>query len=368
MPVSRTAARLAAIAVLALPLLTAPVASAAGAPEPLAGLLLPGSQEPPGNPRAAFPAGYTGYHTYREVIAELGLLVAAHPDLVAVSSYGTSSRGRPLPLVKISDQVGQDENEPEVLFTCGLHAREHLTVEMCLHIADRLAQHPGKVADREVWIMPMTNPDGAMYDITGTGFHHWRKNRQPNGDGTVGTDLNRNWGYRWGCCGGSSSAPGSPAYRGSAPFSAPETRALAEWVDSRVVGGEQQITAHIDWHSYSELVLWPYGYTRSDTAPGMTAAQAAIFRALGEAMAATNGYTAQQISDLYRTDGGINDWMWFEYGIWSFTIEMYPDSQRAGGFYPPDDVIDRETSRNDDAVDLLLRAADCVPCAHPVSG
>ncbi len=322
--------------------------------------LLPLPELPPlPNPRGGeFPPGYTGYHTYDELLAELDAIAAKHPDRVTVSSYGDSVEGRELPLVKVSDSVGTDEDEPEVLFSCAQHAREHLTVEMCLHIVQRLAADAKLVDDREVWVMPMTNPDGAEYDIASGAFALWRKNRQPTeGSSQIGTDLNRNWATEWGCCEGSSGDPANDTYRGPAPFSAPETAQLRDWVDSRVIGGEQQITAHIDWHTFSELVLWPNGYTESDTAPGLDADDAATFRELGEAMADTNGYTPQQSSDLYITDGGVNDWMWAEHGIWSFTFEMYPASQAEGGFYPPDSVIERETKRNDDAVDLLLRRA-----------
>lgn len=322
-----------------------------------------------------FPPGFRGYHTYDELNDELRGIAQSHPDIVALSSYGRSAEGRALPLVKISDAVRTDENEPEVLFTCAQHAREHLTVEMCLHIVQRLVDGygtdpaiTGLVNSREVWVMPMVNPDGAEYDISNASFALWRKNRQPTpGSTAIGTDTNRNWGLEWGCCGGSSVNPLDETYRGTAPFSAPETAQVRDWVNGRVVGGRQQITAHIDFHTYSELVLWPYGYLTSDTAPGMDAADAATFRALGEAMAATNGYTPEQASDLYVADGTMNDWMWAEHHIWSFTFEMYPTSQTQGGFYPPDTVIKRETERNDDAVDLLLHAADCVPCAttHP---
>jgi hypothetical protein len=207
----------------------------------------------------------------------------------------------------------------------------------------------------------MANPDGAEYDISTGLFALWRKNRQPAPDSETGTDLNRNWGTQWGCCGGSSTDPGSDTYHGTAPFSAPEIAQLRDWVNSRVIGGVQQITAHIDFHSYSELVLWPYGFTTDDTGPGLDASDAATFRRLGEAMAATNGYTAQQSSDLYITDGTVGDWMWAQHHIWSYTFEMYPTSQAQGGFYPPETEIKREVERNDAAVDLLLGYADCVP-------
>jgi hypothetical protein len=205
------------------------------------------------------------------------------------------------------------------------------------------------------------NPDGSEYDIATGSYRSWRKNRQPNsGSANVGTDLNRNWGYQWGCCGGSSGSTGSETYRGPSAFSAPETQRVRDFVNSRVVGGKQQITSHIDWHTYSQLILWPYGYTTANTAPGLDVNQERAFRTLGQQMAQTNNYTPEQASDLYITDGSIGDWMWGTHKIWSYTFEMYPSSG-GGGFYPPDEVIVRETSRNDSAVSLLLSYADCVP-------
>lgn len=305
-----------------------------------------------------FPAGYTGYHTYAETQTELQKTVANYPSLAKLSSAGTSYEGRALSLIKISDNAGTDENEPEVLFTCNQHAREHLTVEMCLRIVQRLTSEYATnsavkrlVDSTEIWVIPSVNPDGAEYDISGGTFHSWRKNRQGSG-----TDPNRNWGYKWGCCGGSSSSPSSETYRGTAAFSAPETRAVSNWVNSRVVGGVQQIKTHIDFHTYSELVLWPFGYTYADTAPGLTAADAQKFQTLGKQMAATNGYTPQQSSDLYITDGSVNDWMWAQHKIWSFTFEMYPKGS-SPGFYPRDTQIVPQTTRNDQAVDIIINAA-----------
>lgn len=307
------------------------------------------------------------YHTYEEVLAAVDDAVARYPDLVSSQVIGTSHEGTDIVAVKISDNVGTDEDEPEVLFTYNQHAREHLTVEMALYTLTELTSRYGSDAQvtelvdaREIWLVPSVNPDGKTYDTASGSFRMWRKNRQPNeGTTTVGTDLNRNWAHEWACCGGSSASPGAETYHGPAPESAPETTVVADFVRSRVVDGEQQITAHIDWHTYSELVLWPYGYTYDDTAPGLTEDDAAAFTALGTAMAETNGYTPMQSSDLYITDGSVNDWMWAEYGIFSFTFEMYPTSSAGGGFYPPGDVIDRETSRNREAVLLLLDYADC---------
>jgi carboxypeptidase T len=121
----------------------------------------------------------------------------------------------------------------------------------------------------------------------------------------------------------------------------------------------QQIKAHIDFHTYSELVLWPYGYTTANTAPGLTTNDRNAHATLGQQMANTNGYTPEQASDLYIADGTINDWLWGQHKIFSYTFEMYPRTS-SPGFYPPDEVIGRETTRNREAVLMLEEAADCV--------
>ncbi|MFD5824484.1 M14 family metallopeptidase [Lentzea sp. NPDC060358] len=308
-----------------------------------------------------FPSGYTGYHNFAEMTAELQQTVADHPTLASLRSIGKSYQNRDIWALKISDNVATDESEPEVLFTCNQHAREHLTVEQCLQIIKRYTDNYASSAikslvdSREVWFVPMVNPDGVEYDIATGSFRGWRKNRQGNG-----TDLNRNWGYKWGCCGGSSGSSTSDTYRGTAAFSAPETTVLRNFVNSRVVGGVQQIKTNIDFHSFSELVLWPYGYTNADTDTGLNADEARAFQTLGRQMAATNGYTPEQASDLYITDGTIDDWMWGQHKIWSYTFEMYPTSGGLNGFYPRDTVIAQQTSRNDRAVDLFVGYSDCV--------
>ncbi|MEU4774759.1 M14 family metallopeptidase [Micromonospora sp. NPDC023644] len=316
---------------------------------------------------AAFPPADSNYHDYAELTAAVNKVVADHPGIARKISIGSSYEGRDLMAVKISDNVATDESEPEILFNSQQHAREHLTVEMAVYLLNLFTDSYGTdsritniVNTREIWIVPTVNPDGSEYDIATGSYRSWRKNRQPNsGSSYVGTDLNRNWSYQWGCCGGSSGSTSSDTYRGPSAFSAPETAALRNFVNSRVVGGTQQIKANIDFHTYSELVLWPFGYTYNNTGTGMTADQYNTFATLGQQMANTNGYTPQQSSDLYITDGDSIDWMWGQHGIWAYTFEMYPGSATGGGFYPPDEVIPTQTSRNREAVLLLSEYADC---------
>jgi len=315
----------------------------------------------------AFPPSDSAYHDYAEMLAEIQQAEADHSAIFDLFSIGTSYQGRTIWAGKISDNVAADEAEPEVLFTHHQHAREHLTVEMALYtlriMTDEYGVDPqitNMVDTRELWLVFDMNPDGGEYDIATGSYRSWRKNRQPNsGSSSVGTDLNRNWGYRWGCCGGSSGSTGSETYRGSSAFSAPETQVVRDFVNSRVINGQQQITVAIDFHTYSELILWPYGYTTTNVPADMTQDDHDVLVAMGQAMAATNGYTPEQASDLYITDGTINDWLYAQYGILNYTFEMYPRTSSQGGFYPPDEVIPAQTSRNRQAILYLIDKADC---------
>ena len=315
-----------------------------------------------------FPSADAKYHNYAEMTAEIDQRLAAYPSIMRKQVIGKSYQGRDIVAIKISDNVATDESEPEVLFTHHQHAREHLTVEMALYLLRELGAGYGSdsrvtnaVNGREIWIVPDLNPDGGEYDIASGSYRSWRKNRQPNsGSSYIGTDMNRNWDYKWGCCGGSSGSKSSETYRGTAPESAPEVKVVADFVRSRIVGGKQQITAAIDFHTYSELVLWPFGWTTANTTTGMTQDDRDAFATVGGKMAASNGYTPEQSSDLYITDGSIDDYLWGAQRIFAYTFEMYPSSSGGGGFYPPDEVIERETSRNRDAVLQLLENADCM--------
>jgi carboxypeptidase T len=310
---------------------------------------------------ADFPRGFEGYHTYAEVGAVTKAVADAHPAISRRFSIGTSYRGRQLWAMKISDNVATDEAEPEVLYDGGHHADEHMSVEMALRIMRWLVDGYGKdsritniVNGREVWIIFLVNPDGAEYDIVNGRFHYWRKNRQPTpGTGYIGTDLNRNYGYRWGGGGRTSSNPAAITYRGPHAWSAPETRAVRDFLASRVVNGRQQIRVHITFHETGRLVMWPYGYTYANVPPDMAAADHLAFVRIGRAMAASNGYRPQQASDLYITSGTTRDYAYGVYRVFSYTFELSNDD------YMDDSKIASETGRNRNAVLYLAERAWC---------
>ena len=313
-----------------------------------------------------FPPADSAYHNYAEMSSEIAAVAANYPSIASRFSIGKSYENRDIWALKISDNVASDESEPEVLFVGQHHAREHLTVEMALYIMNELTSKYGSdsritniVNSREIYIVFNLNPDGGEYDVATGSYRSWRKNRQPNsGSSYVGTDLNRNYGYKWGCCGGSSTSTSSETYRGPSAFSAPETQRMRDFINSRVVGGKQQITTSISFHTYSELILWPYGYTYTDVPADMTADDRNVFVTMGQAMAATNNYTPQQSSDLYVTDGDMTDWAYGVHKIFAYTFEMYPRSS-SPGFYPPDEQIATQTARNREAVLYLMEKSDC---------
>jgi hypothetical protein len=307
-----------------------------------------------------FPPADSAYHNYAEMWTAIEQVAAAHPDITRVYTVGVSLEGRAIPAIKISDAPDADDStEPAVLFFSLTHAREHLTVEMGLEIIRLFTAGYGAdpaltnlVNTREIWVIPNANPDGGEFDVEGGYYHWWRKNRRPNANSTVGVDLNRNYGYNWGCCGGSSSAPGSDTYRGPTAFSEPETQVVRDFVLAH-----PDITTAITFHTYGELILYPFGYTYTDVPPEMPLADHQTFVALAQRMAATNGYTPQQASDLYTTDGDAVDWLYGARGIFAFTFEMFPRGSDPG-FYPPASVIEQQTERNRAAVTYLAGVAD----------
>jgi carboxypeptidase T len=354
--------------------LRAPVrlARASGSLLLAAGLAL-GLNAPAATPAKAaepdFPSYDSGYHNWPEMVAEIMQAQTDYPSIVKVFSIGKSYQGRDIWAAKISDNVDTDEAEPEVLIDALHHAREHFTTEQALALLGWLTRGYGTdptithlVDTREIYIVFALNPDGMRYDLTGDPFRAWRKNLQRTASGVpIYTDLNRNYAYRWACCGGSSSNRSSETYHGPNAWSAPETRALRDFVNSRVVNGIQQIRTHITLHTNGELILWPYGYTKTNVPRDMTVIDHAAFVALGRAMAKTNGYTPEQSSDLYITDGDQIDWLYHQYRIFTYTFELYPPETPTvwGDHYPDDSTIPAQTLNNKAAILHLIDAAGC---------
>ncbi|HRH11500.1 MAG TPA: M14 family metallopeptidase, partial [Bacteroidia bacterium] len=186
-----------------------------------------------------------GYFKFNEVTQILDSMALLYPNLITVKQAlnPLSVEGRTIWTVKISDNPGVDESEPEVLYTALHHAREGACVSQLIfymwYILENYATNPdikATVDNTEMYFVPVVNPDGYVYNQTTNpnGGGMWRKNRRVNGGGVFGADLNRNYGYNWGFDNiGSSPTTSSDTYRGPSAFSEPETQAMRNFCNSR---------------------------------------------------------------------------------------------------------------------------------------
>jgi len=203
-----------------------------------------------------------GYPTYDEIWAWALQITADHPDIVSgPDTLGYTLEGRPMWVIKISDNPGVDEDEPEVYINAAIHAREVITPMIAMNFADLLTDNYGSdarvdaiVNEREVWITPVINIDGYLYneenDPEGGGM--WRKNKRVVDGNIMGVDLNRNFPSMWGLDDwGSSPSPSAQTYRGLSPASEPETQVIMDFVNSR------NFTLVMNYHSYTHVVYIP---------------------------------------------------------------------------------------------------------------
>jgi murein tripeptide amidase MpaA len=292
--------------------------------------------------QAFLQGGINGdYHSYLELESGLQDLERSFPQLARLFTIGASLENRKIYALKVSDNVGQDESEPEVLFLGCHHAREWISVEVPFLLARYLLEQYATdervrrlVDGSEVWIVPLVNPDGLEYSVRF--YRYWRKNRRLNADGSFGVDLNRNYDYGWAYDDeGSSPIPASEVYRGASPFSEPETRAV------RDLFGERQFRALITYHSFSQVILFPWGYTTDPT--DQEPLHRSLAGQMSALMAAVNGRVygfGAGAAQLYLTNGDTTDWAFGVAGIPAFTIELPPVDLLEGGFFNAEVDID----------------------------
>ncbi|MGB4976024.1 MAG: M14 family zinc carboxypeptidase [Anaerolineae bacterium] len=283
--------------------------------------------------------GYPCYRTVEETFATAQSIVTNYPQLASFVDAGNSWQ-------KSAGLGGYDMNvlvltnsavpgpKPKLFITSAIHAREYTTAELATRFAEYLVTNYNVDPDvtwildyHEVHLMLHTNPDGRKQAETGLS---WRKNTNQNYCGATstsrGADLNRNFNFQWGCCGGSSSSQCSETYRGPSAASEPETQAAQAYM--RAIFPDQRgplltdpappdaTGVYVDIHSYSQLVLWPWGFT-STVAPNGPALQT-----LGRKFAYFNSYLPEQAIGLYATDGTTDDFSYGDLGIASYTFEL----------------------------------------------
>ena len=293
-----------------------------------------------------FPLGsMLGNYTLLEAIAQMDTLRNMYPDFVSEKdSIGTSIEGRTIWAFKVSDYPSVDEDEPEVLYTGLTHAREPVSMMNLFFFVRWLCENYSSdptaeflVNHREMWFVPIINPDGYVYNETiapnGGGMH--RKNRRPNPDNSncnngtqQGIDLNRNYSYNWGADNsGSSGNPCSAVYRGASAFSEPETEAISNFILAR------QFKNVLHYHTYSNVLIHSWGDGTFPDEPDLS-----TLREIGAEMTRENGYAVGTGTETigYGVNGDAVDWTYGTAGLISYTPEV---GSYADNFWPSEDRV-----------------------------
>ncbi|MDX1343188.1 MAG: M14 family zinc carboxypeptidase [Reinekea sp.] len=285
--------------------------------------------------------GYSCYETVEETFAAAQTIANTYTNLADWIDVGNSWEknqglgGFDIKVLKLTNKANTG-TKPILFVNSAIHAREYTTAPLNLAFANWLVEGYGNNADatwildhHEVHLMLQTNPDGRKKAETGLS---WRKNANQNYCGSTsnsrGADLNRNFSFSWNITNGQGSSGNQcdATYRGPSPASEPEVQAIEAYVrsifpDRRGPNKNDAAPAdttgiHIDVHSYSELVLWPWGDT-NQVAPNGIAMQT-----LGRKFAFFNNYRPQQSIGLYPTDGTSDAVSYGELGVPAYTFEL----------------------------------------------
>ncbi|MED6278437.1 Multifunctional pyrimidine synthesis protein CAD [Characodon lateralis] len=279
---------------------------------------------------------YTNYHTLSEIYSFQDMLVAEKPNLVSKTVIGESNEGRPLNILKFSTG---GTNRPAIWIDTGIHSREWVTQASGILFAKKIVteygQDPALTAilnKMDIFLEIVVNPDG--YQYTHTNDRMWRKNRKPNPSSKcVGVDLNRNWNARFGGP-GSSTNPCSNIYCGPRAHSEPEVASIVNFVRSH-----GNIKAFISIHSYSQMLLYPYGYTMTPAKD-----QAELYRVARKAVTdlaslyGTRYRFGSIITTIYQSSGGSIDWTYNQGIKYSYTFELR-DTGHFGFILPANQIV-----------------------------
>jgi hypothetical protein len=288
------------------------------------------------------PAGFElgtcgGFLTIDQCMEHLDSMASQYPDLISARSAldFETHNGRNLYWVRLSDNPGIDEDEPEVLYTGMHHAREPIGMQLLIYYMYYLLENYDTdpdvryiVDNFELYFVPIINPDGYAFNIQNNpnGGGMWRKNRRVNDDGSHGVDLNRNYSYMWGYDNyGSSPEPGADTYRGPSEFSEPETQCLRNFCL------EHEFKLALNYHSYGNQLLYPWGYTQEPNPEDQ------IFNFYAQQLTYENAYEYGASSLIsYPTNGSSDDWFYGEQEekepVFAYTPEI---GDGTAGFWPP---------------------------------
>jgi hypothetical protein len=283
----------------------------------------------------------TEYLRYANILAQYEAWRTQYPNNISRTQIATTVANRPVWAYRFfgPGKRGSRTASRSVFVINGIHAREWISPAVGMHVFKTLidgslnggssSPFPDSTA---YYFVPVLNPDG--YEYSWTNDRLWRKNRRPNSGGSFGVDLNRNFGTGWGLNGGSSSNQGSSTYRGPAAWSEPEINGLRNFMETI-----PPVAAFIDFHSYGQYILWPWGYQTTLTVD--EGWLSTIGTRMRDDMVAGGGlsYTiGPSASTLYIASGISPDYVYQRFNAPAYTIELR-DTGTGGFILPASEII-----------------------------
>ncbi|KAL6709267.1 hypothetical protein ACN47E_001674 [Coniothyrium glycines] len=299
------------------------------------------------------------YHAYADHLQYWDDLVQAFPDNSKKFPIGQSYENRTIYAFHLfgdkKEEHADNTDKPVILWHATVHAREWISTMVIEYLAYQLidgfksgdANVTSWLDQYDFFLVPFHNPDGFLYSQTTDRL--WRKNRQPRpttNSTCIGTDGNRNWKFAWDAEppeGGSTPDPCGQTYRGLAPGDTPENQAV-DSLSARVAAQGRGIRSFVDFHSYGQLILTPYGYTCDplpESLPRMLQVAGGTARAMEAASTRNSTYEfGPGCQILYFSTGNSRDHHYGVYGAnHSWTMELSPQDQAGGGFVLPPEQI-----------------------------
>ncbi|XP_017379291.1 mast cell carboxypeptidase A [Cebus imitator] len=279
---------------------------------------------------------YAKYNNWEKIVAWTEKMMDKHPEMVSRIKIGSTVENNPLYVLKIGEK---NEKRKAIFMDCGIHAREWVSPAFCQWFVYQATKTYGrnkimtKLLDRmNFYILPVFNVDGYIWSWTKNRM--WRKNRSKNQNSKcIGTDLNRNFNASWNSISDTKN-PCAENYRGSAPESEKETKAVTDFIRSHL----NEIKVYITFHSYSQMLLFPYGYTSK--LPPNHDVLAKVAKIGTDAL--STRYETRYIygpikSTIYPTSGSSLDWA-YDLGIkYTFAFELRDKGKY--GFLLPESQI-----------------------------
>ncbi|NXJ83902.1 CBPA2 Carboxypeptidase, partial [Trogon melanurus] len=283
--------------------------------------------------RSSTAFDYGAYHSLDSIYEELDHLVSEYSTLVSKLQIGESYEKRPLYVLKFSTG---GSNRPAIWLDAGIHSREWVTQASAIWIAKKIASDYGKdpsvtslLNKMDIFLLTVSNPDGYVFTHTtvtsswsALTFHKCQilqfsfcSSFEPTGPGA-------------------SSNPCSDSYHGPHANSEVEVQSVVNFIKNH-----GNIQAFLTLHSYSQLLMYPYGY--KCTEPADQDELDALGRAAASSIQSLYGTTFKVGSictTIYQASGGSIDWS-YDYGIkYSFAFELR-DTGRYGFLLPASQII-----------------------------